>query len=289
MKDEARQRGDGTLEPGRYSPGFARAFAWWVERRVLARRFHAVRLARENAGVLGELAGHPGPVIVVMNHPSWWDPLAAVLLARRFMSTREHMAPIDTEMLRTFGFFRRLGLFGIDPDDPASLEAMAGYVGERLRERPRTTLWVTPQGRLADVRSEIEIRPGAAVIAARHGDVRAASAALEYVFWGDPKPELLIRLERCEPAEGRRTTAGWHRAMLEAMRRNAAALARLAIARDEGAFVPLVGGDRARINPLYDLWLRARGKGPTIDARRRQLDQERRTESGRERAQGATP
>lgn len=234
---------------------------------MFPRRFHAVRLARENADLLAEAAAHPAPVIVAFNHPSWWDPMVAVLLARRFMPEREHLAPIDAAALRTFGFFRRLGVFGIDPDDPASLRAMAEHVGERFRRNPCTTLWITPQGRLTDPRVEVRIRPGAAALAAQHPGARVIAAAVEYVFWGHPKPEVLIRLEPCEPdGGGAGRTAAWHRAMQGAMRRSAEALAELAIARDPRPFRLLVGRERGgdEVNPLYDLWLRLRGRSAGI-------------------------
>lgn len=257
----------GGVDAGRYDPRFAKVFAWYADRRLFPGRFHAVRLARENAGLLADAAGHAGPVIVEFNHPSWWDPMVAVLLARRFMPRREHLAPIDAAVLRSFGFFRRLGVFGIDPDDPASMESMAEHVGERLRRNPRTTVWITPQGRLTDPRVEIRIRPGAAALAAQHPDVRVVAAAVEYVFWGHPKPEVLIRLEPCEPdGEAAGRTASWHRAMQGAMRRSAAALAALAVARDPGPFDLLVGRERGgdQVNPLYDAWMRLRGRSAAI-------------------------
>lgn len=283
------------LDAARFDARFAKVFAWYVDRWMLPRRFHAVRLAKENAGLLAEAADHAGPVIVVLNHPSWWDPMLAVLLARRFMPRREHLAPIDAAVLRTFGFFRRLGVFGIDPDDPASLHAMVEYVGECLRRQPRTAVWITPQGRLTDPRVEIRIRPGAAALAARFPDVRVVAAALEYPFWGHPRPEALIRLEPCEvggrSGAGAGRTAAWHRAMLEAMRRAAAALAELAVARDLRAFDVLVGrewGGR-EVNPAYDLWLRLRGRSAGISYEQAERTAARRASGRIGRGEGGTP
>jgi len=263
------------LLPGEFDGRFARVFAWWA-RRMFRADFFAVRLARENAGLLGELAGHPGPVIGVSNHCAWWDPLVFVLLHRRFMAERVSVGPVEVEQWRRFGFMKKLGLFGIDPHDPRSAPAMVGYVLERLRERPRTNFWITPQAQFVDAREKIVVRPGVSMVAAAACaagmDVRAVSIAIEYVFWVERRPEVLLRLAPVEgpvgSGEARESTPAWHRAFTRAMRENQSALAGLSIARDPAAFEVLVGGAEGRVNPLYDLWQRVRGRGGGIRARR---------------------
>ncbi len=246
------------LIPGAFSPRFARLFGWYVERRLLPGRFHAVRIARDTLPAAAGLDEYRGPVIVLLNHPSWWDPIAAALLGYRLLPSRSVAAPIDADQLRRFRFLRRIGLFGITPDDPASAAAMSRYLAERFAAEPRPTLWITPQGEFTDVRAAIRLRPGAAMIAAGHPRARILCAALEYAFWDDPKPEILIRLEPC--TTDRPTTTGWLRAMTNAMQRNQEALAHLVIARSPEPFSVLVGGGGERINPAYDLWLRLRGR-----------------------------
>lgn len=251
------------LIPGRYSPRFAAGFGWYT-RRLIAKSFHAVRLARGSDRALRDIGIHDGPVIIALSHASWWDPLIAVLLGRTFMPDRAGCAPMDATQLRKFGFFRRLGLFGIDPDAPESLEAMRGYVEARFRENPRTTLWLTPQGRFADPRAEIVVRPGAAAIAATMLTCRVLTVAVEYAFWLDKKPEVFLR---CVPVGAAGSTTAWQRAIVAAMRENAAALAGLVIARDPAAFEVLLGSG-AGINPVYDAWLRAKGASAAIDSTR---------------------
>ena len=94
----------------RRSPWLIRLFTRHVKRFYLARDFHAVRLSR---------SGRPGPVpdgplIVVLNHPSWWDPLVALVLTELFPD-RAHYAPMDADALRRYRIFERLGMFGIEP------------------------------------------------------------------------------------------------------------------------------------------------------------------------------
>lgn len=292
------------LLPASFASGFTRVFGWWV-RRMFRADFFAVRLARENSLLLADLATHPAPVIGVSNHSAWWDPLVFVLLHRRFMPDRIATGPVEAEQWRRFGFMKKLGLFGLDPHDPRSAPLMVDHVLECFRDNPRTNLWITPQAQFVDPREKITIRPGVSMVAAgacQAGfDIRCVSIAIEYVFWVDRRPELLIRLQpvpptcearpasRCEQPSasaqahsastefarpnsvarlaGTSTTA-WHRAFTRVMRDNQSALTNLSIARDPAAFDTLVGGNEGRVNAAYDLWQRVRGRSGGIKARR---------------------
>ena len=71
------------------SPVLRRWFAWYASRYV-ARHFSAVRIAGGEPPMLA--AGRPA--VVFLNHPSWWDPLIAAVLAMTFYPERSHYAPI---------------------------------------------------------------------------------------------------------------------------------------------------------------------------------------------------
>lgn len=255
--------------PADESPRFVRFFSWWARDKMLAKKFFALRLAQGSRQHLTDLANHPGPVVAVINHVSWWDPLIMLTLHRQFWAPRSLRAPMDAAQLQRFAFFRKLGTFGLDPDNPASLDAMAAYLRDYFASAPHPTLWINPQGRFADPREAVEARPGAARVAAGDDRTRCVAVAIEYAFWLDQRPEVLIRVEPVTPQ--RSNTPGWLRAITDAMRTNAADLARLVIARDPANFDCLVGGDATTINPVYDLWLRLRGKAGALDDRRDRL------------------
>ncbi len=274
-----------TLLPARPSKPFARVFAWYL-RRTLARSFHAVRLLRGSREAMRALEAHDGPAMALFTHSAWWDPLTGLHLANTLVPSRQLLAPMDIRQLQRFAFFRKLGLFGIDPDDPASLEAMANYVERGLERDPRPLIALTPQGTFADPRAPIVLRPGAAALAARLMSrslasdraspcgLRVAVVAIEYVFWTDRRPELLLNAQGVElppwTERGMVSTATLQRAFTAAFASCAGALAERVIARDEGAFEAMgaggAGGDRpARIHPLYDAWLRLRGRSGRIE------------------------
>lgn len=265
------EAGPNSLIPAEPDARVIRVFAWYV-RRMFRKRFNGVRLALGSAEVLRELEGVESPVIVLLSHASWWDPLIGLLLQHELMAGRSGCAPMDSAQLKRFGFFRKLGVFGIDPNSPESMAEMVSYVGRRFEQDRRPTLWITGQGRFADPREAVVLRPGAAAVAAKSTGVRVVSVCVEYVFWQDQRPECLVRACGVDgPMVG--NTAGWQRAMQRAMEANAAALASLAVARDASAFEVLLGAGagskEGRIHPVYDWWLRKRGVGGKIEGTRR--------------------
>ena len=256
---------DGALIHATPSPRVRSVFTAMVAS-MTRRRFHAVRVARGSLEVLREIDGGTRPALVVMNHCAWWDPIVALLVWRECFRSRTPFGPIDRDELKRFAIFRKVGLFGVDPDDPATLPAMREYLAGLARRDPRLALVVTPQGHFADVRDEVVPRPGAAAVAASLGPDRAVSVAVEYGFWVDQKPEVFLRAEpiACDgPAESSGTLA-WQRRVTDAMRANRTALAQLVRARDGAAFEPLSREFAPRsggTNPFYDLWLRLTGRG----------------------------
>lgn len=249
----------------RFDPRVGRVFAWIAER-MLRRSFAAVRLESGSRPELEALRAHAGPIVLLLHHPSWWDPLIVAFLRRRCFGDRSVIGAMDAHELARFGIFRRLGVIGVDPDDPASARRLLSEVARRWRCEPRALCAITPQGRLVDPRAPVDARPGAAMLLDGHPEAMAAVVALEYPFWSSRRPEALIRIRRL-PAPASGGARGWHRAMIEAMERGRVELATAAIARDERAFETLVAGSRG--GGLYAWWQRLTGRGSEIDARRR--------------------
>jgi phytoene desaturase len=243
----------------RRSPFLFGLFRRHVKRFHLARRFHALRLSTS-----GRPPALPDePLIVVLNHPSWWDPLVGVALTGLFPG-REHYAPMEAAALSRYRIFERLGVFGIE-------SGTRGGAREFLRTslailaRPRSALWVTAQGRFADPRERPPgVRPGVAHLARRLRRAVILPLALEYPFWEERYPEALARFGSpifVEAGAGR-TAEEWRAEIEQSLADAQDALAREARRRDPSAFEVLVGG-RAGVGGVYDRWrwLRALWRG----------------------------
>jgi 1-acyl-sn-glycerol-3-phosphate acyltransferase len=254
--------------PPRESPAFRRWFEGWCRRRMIGAKFSAMRIDRPGADLLRSLDDAPGPVILAANHVGWWDPLTMLTLHQVFLPGRSMRAPMDADQLERFALFRRLGVFGIEPDNPASLARMGDEMSAFFAAAERPTLWITPQGRFADVRAPIEIRPGVSKLAASTPGVRVVALSVEYPFWTDPKPEILVTARTVPAPEDAARTTAWHRAVTRAMQDGAARLAELAIARNPDPFEVVVSRAGRQGGVFYDVWLRVRGRGGAIAASR---------------------
>ena len=88
-------------------PWLIRGFQRYA-RRYVRKHFHAVRLSKSGAAL--PAAGEP--LLVVLNHPSWWDPMICMVLSPSF--DREHFAAIDAVAIQRYRFFAKLGFVGVD-------------------------------------------------------------------------------------------------------------------------------------------------------------------------------
>jgi 1-acyl-sn-glycerol-3-phosphate acyltransferase len=206
---------------------------------------------------MGESAGDlAGPVVVVLNHPSWWDPLICLILSELFPQ-RQHYAPIDARSLEQYRFFARLGFFGIQPDSVAGARALL-RVGQAILHDPRSMLWITAQGRFADVRERpLRLQSGVAHLLARCPQAIVLPLALELVFWNEPFPEALARFG--EPVRGEETWAAdrWLGQIEAALERNLDALSHAAQSRDGGRFLTILSGRQSQ-GGIYGWWRRLR-------------------------------
>lgn len=165
----------------------------WYSRRYVAKHFHAVRMARSGGGdALRAKLDEGRPVVLLMNHAAWWDPLVGMLAHERLFPGRRAYAPIDAAALGRYRFMERLGLFGVEPDTRGGGRRFL-EVGERVLAASDTVLWLTPQGRFADPRERpVQLRPGAAHLARRCPHAVFVPLAVEYPFWEERTPEVLL-------------------------------------------------------------------------------------------------
>lgn len=243
---------------GRVYKGFGRYLGWFF-----AGNFRAVRVDR---------AGWPSlppdePALIYTNHPSWWDPITFVLVATRLFPDRPCFGPMDAAALETYRFMRMLGIFGIDP---ATAEGARQFlaVGGTVLSRPGHMLWVTAEGAFTDVRRRpVTLRPGIAHLAASVEGAVTIPLAMEYVFWNERHPELLLRFGDPEPTGVR---WGGPKPLLarlaDRLTRTMDGLAEAAISRDPGRFATLVVG-RTGVGGAYDTWrrLKAWSQGRRFD------------------------
>ena len=210
----------------------------FVVRMYFRRHFRAVLMQHGD-----RLRNATGPLIVYGNHPSWWDPMTAILLAQTLLPHRRHYAPMDATPLARYPFLQRVGIF---PVEAGTLHGTIQFLqtAQAILESDGV-LWLTPQGRFADVREQpLAFKGGLAALMKRVPQAAALPVATEYVFWNERLPETLIRFAQpltwVADRSKHATTARMEAALSEVM----AELKMAAITRDPSLFEVLLEGSR---------------------------------------------
>jgi len=252
MKTTAPQHKGGALP--RVSAAFTKMFAAY-SRRYVGRHFHSLRILK-GAMPPRDCAR---PLVIYLNHAAWWDPLVCLLLAREFFADRTSFAPIDSTMLARYGFFRRLGFFGIEPRTARGARAFLRTARAVLASSAHA-LWVTPQGRFADVRERpLRLRGGLGALAAREPGAIFVPLAVEYAFWTGSRPEILAAFGKPILARDSRTPEAWTQVFTGALEDAQDELAAHSCRREPGDWLALARG-KTGVGPVHDTWRRLRAK-----------------------------
>jgi 1-acyl-sn-glycerol-3-phosphate acyltransferase len=162
-------------------------------RRSLARAFDRVWLQQH--GPLPEPRG--GPLILYLNHSSWWDGYLMYVIHRVVLGGRfdVHLL-MEERQLRAYRFFSWSGAFSINRQDPEDARRSQQYAANLLRGggRPRA-LFIFPQGKIVPAdRRPLVTYPGIARIVALAGPLTLCPVALRYEFLGQQWPHAFIRI-----------------------------------------------------------------------------------------------
>jgi len=249
-----------------------RAFAQYT-RWYLRRHFHSLRIHRS-----GWLPDNENaiPKVIYLNHPSWWDPLVCLHLARNLFARHHAYAPIDARAVEKYAFFKRLGFFGVENDTPRGAASFF-RVAHQVLGQPWHMLWVTPQARFADIRERpVRFKNGLGLLASRiarpypHSTsitppnrVQFVPLAIEYAFWQERLPEILLHFG--EPLEVHTATAhlrspeDWTATLELRLETAMNALAEASTHRQTEAFLPWLRG-HSGVGGIYDHWRRLHSK-----------------------------
>lgn len=221
----------------------------------LKRHFHSLRLLGKEPP-----NDRAAPLVIYLNHSAWWDPLVGLFLAQEFFATRPAYAPMAATMLERYGFFKALGFIPIESETTRGA-AQFLRTAEAILARSESVFFFTPQGGFADVRAPLVFAPGLEHLVARAPQARFVPLAIEYTFWEERKPEVLLAFGEA--------TVGDLRAQLAAVQ---ARLAAAAQRRQPNEWKILLRA-KSGVNPLYDFWrsMQARWRGEKFRAEHSRL------------------
>jgi len=246
LKERAREEGGPVaLRSERMMRFFDVAFA-----RSLAGSFQALRVSRR--ATPDYPAGRP--LVLLANHPSWWDAVLFMLLLRRLFPGRPAFFPMDAVAFEKYRFMRRIGVFGVEQDQARGAVRFLRTAKQVVSHDPSHMLWMNAAGRFADVRERPVPLAAGALRLAEHVPPGAliGTLAFEYTHWTEKRGEALAAFGPAVPAG---ELAAMDRASREARLRAMLTgtmdlLAEDAITRDPSRFDTLVEG-RTGVGGLY--------------------------------------
>ncbi|MFD1030057.1 lysophospholipid acyltransferase family protein [Metaplanococcus flavidus] len=130
------------------------------------------------------------PAIFIANHSSWWDGLLFFFLNRTVWKHDIHMM-MHEKNLKKYSFFRYLGAFSIDKQNPKDIIRSLQYTEDLLKQGKSVVLF--PQG---DEYHQ-EIRPlsfhsGIGYLLDKHPEIPVVPITFYYSFGHEQKPEVWI-------------------------------------------------------------------------------------------------
>ncbi|MGG4147407.1 lysophospholipid acyltransferase family protein [Paenibacillus algorifonticola] len=130
----------------------------------------------------GELEQAPAdrPLLIMMNHSSWWDGLLVYHMIRS-ESQRHHYMMMDERQMKRYAFFRRIGAFSVNKENVRETAASLHYAADLMRSGG--AVWLFPQGDIFHLESRpLQFQTGIGYLLERCRDAVVLPVSLYYTM-----------------------------------------------------------------------------------------------------------
>jgi chlorobactene lauroyltransferase len=157
---------------------------------LIKRRFHSLKV--ENLNNLKQKDKRV-PLVVYLNHSSWWDGLIFYHLGK--IASLDQFVMMEEKQLKNLQLFRKLGAFSVVRENPREAVKSINYAVNLLKEKTDRTLWIFPQGEIKPNDSRpLYFFHGISRIIEKLGHCRVLPVALRYEFLSEFKPEVFVKV-----------------------------------------------------------------------------------------------
>ena len=155
--------------------------------RLFKRHFYEIRLL----GELPEIPDHL-PLLLLPNHSTWWDGFFVYLLNKRVFHRTAYLMMLETQLSK-YKFFRKIGAYSIEPENPRKVIESLEYTVELLR-REMSLVTVFPQGQLLPWYTRpLGYKRGVEWILQKYGkQVTVLPLAIRTEFLGEKQPSVFF-------------------------------------------------------------------------------------------------
>jgi len=159
-------------------------------KRLLGKHFYGTNISgEENLSKINVII----PTLLYANHSNWWDGFIAYQLSTKRWKADDYLM-MDIEQMRKYSFFKYVGVFSVDRNDPKEAMESINYIVGLLKDTKRF-LWIFPQGLMQpqDFRP-IKFYSGITKIAEKLGKINLVPVAIRYEFLMEQRPEVFIKI-----------------------------------------------------------------------------------------------
>ena len=151
-------------------------------------------------GNLPDLDTYPG-LIITPNHFSWWDGFITYFLLRKLTPKKVFVMMLE-EQLNRYWFFKKIGAFSINQNNPVSIARTLDYTRNVLNDKNNIVV-VFPQGEIQPMTSdELIIKPGLRLILENKSSGKyVLPLALKIEYGKNKKPDIAASFGRIFSAE----------------------------------------------------------------------------------------
>ncbi|MDZ7714990.1 MAG: lysophospholipid acyltransferase family protein [Balneolaceae bacterium] len=171
--------------PAKESRLFIRFFRIYVKL-LFKRRFKKVWISQDYK------PSKTSRTVYYLNHNSWWDGLIPLML-NEYRFKQQARALMEDKQMKKFSFFKRIGAFSINLDDPRKTITSLRYAVKSI-ERDHSCLFVYPEGQIQAQGSDLNFKQGLSWI---HGKVESVDFVPIGIYIHTirhDKPELHIKV-----------------------------------------------------------------------------------------------
>lgn len=130
--------------------------------------------------------------VYYLNHHSWWDGIIPLLL-NEYLLKQNARALMEDKQMRQYSFFKKIGAFSIDREDPKKAVTSLRYAVQSMK-RERASLFIYPEGKITAVGSNMEFEGGLAWLHSKIPDVDFVPIGIYMHTIRHDKPELHLHI-----------------------------------------------------------------------------------------------
>lgn len=172
--------------PAKESPFFIKPFDLYC-RILFWRRFSSVNID------INYNPQQERKTIYYLNHNSWWDGLIPFYLNQNYFKQNAR-GIMEDKQLEKYSFFRRLGVFSINLEDPRSSIRSLRYAIDSM-DRSKSSLYMYPQGKIVPFSvDQLNFKKGIGWLCKQLPDVDVVPAGIHIHTMFDDKPKLDIKV-----------------------------------------------------------------------------------------------